>query len=156
MRIGYGYDVHKLSENRKLILGGCRINYEKGLLGYSDADVLCHAVIDSILGAAGLKDIGKLYPDNDISFKDASSLNLLQMVHEKIKEKGYKIINIDSTIVAQKPLLSKYTDLMEQNIAEVCKIDVSQVNVKATTEEGLGFTGNLEGISAHSVCLLGN
>lgn len=154
MRIGHGYDVHKLTENRKLILGGCEIPFEKGLLGHSDADVLVHAVMDSLLGAAGLRDIGILFPDTDESFKDADSILLLKKVAEKIYEEGYSIVNIDSVICAQKPKLSPYIESMRENISKALKIDADAVNIKATTEEGLGFTGEMKGISSTAVCLL--
>lgn len=154
MRIGHGYDVHKLVEGRRLILGGCEIPHTQGLLGHSDADVLTHAIIDALLGAAALGDIGHFFPDSDPAFKDANSLRLLDVVQKKIAACSYKISNIDATIIAQKPKLEPYTSSMRTNIANVCKLEISQVNVKATTEEGLGFTGNLEGISAYAVCLL--
>ncbi|MBQ3298742.1 MAG: 2-C-methyl-D-erythritol 2,4-cyclodiphosphate synthase [Ruminococcus sp.] len=154
MRIGHGYDVHRFAENRKLILGGVEIPFEYGLLGHSDADVLLHAISDALLGAAALGDIGKLFPDTDDRFLGADSLLLLAEVVRVLEENGYKIVNIDSTVIAQKPKLRGYIDTMRQNIAGACKIDVSQVSVKATTEEKLGFTGRLEGISAHSVCLI--
>lgn len=154
MRIGHGYDVHRFAENRKLILGGVEIPFEYGLLGHSDADVLLHAISDALLGAAALGDIGKLFPDTDGRFLGADSLLLLAEVVRVLEENGYKIVNIDSTVIAQKPKLRGYIDTMRRNIAGACKIDVSQVSVKATTEEKLGFTGRLEGISAHSVCLI--
>lgn len=154
MRIGHGYDVHRFAENRKLILGGVEIPFEYGLLGHSDADVLLHAISDALLGAAALGDIGKLFPDTDDRFLGADSLLLLAEVVRVLEKNGYKIVNIDSTVIAQKPKLRGYIDTMRQNIAGACKIDVSQVSVKATTEEKLGFTGRLEGISAHSVCLI--
>lgn len=154
MRIGHGYDVHKFAENRKLILGGVEIEYEFGLLGHSDADVLVHAIMDSILGAAALGDIGKLFPDTDEKFKGADSILLLQEVCRVLDEKGYYIVNIDSTVIAQKPKLMSHISAMRQNIADACKIDIDCVNVKATTEEKLGFTGRLEGISSHAVCLI--
>lgn len=154
MRIGHGYDVHKLCENRKLILGGVCIPYELGLLGHSDADVLLHAISDSLLGAAALGDIGKFFPDTDEKYKGADSLKLLEQVCAKLKENGYKIENIDATVLAQRPKLRPYIDDMRTNIAAACGIDVSCVSVKATTEEGLGFTGKGEGIAAHAVCLI--
>ncbi len=154
MRIGHGYDVHKLTENRKLILGGVDIPYEKGLLGHSDADVLLHAIMDALLGAAALGDIGKLFPDTDERFKGADSILLLKEVCRVLYENGYKIENIDSTVIAQKPKLKDYIVSMRGNIAEACGIDVAKVSVKATTEEKLGFTGSGEGISAHAVCLI--
>lgn len=154
MRIGHGYDVHKFAENRKLILGGADIPYEYGLLGHSDADVLVHAVMDALLGAAALGDIGKLFPDTDERYKGADSLLLLKEVCRVLGENGYKIVNIDSTVIAQKPKLKDYIGVMRQNIADACGIDISAVSVKATTEEKLGFTGRLEGVSAHAVCLI--
>ncbi|MPQ44172.1 2-C-methyl-D-erythritol 2,4-cyclodiphosphate synthase [Clostridium tarantellae] len=154
MRIGMGYDVHKLVENRDLILGGIKIPYEKGLLGHSDADVLLHAIMDSLLGAASLGDIGKHFPDTDIKFKGASSMKLLEHVGQLISEKYYKISNIDATIIAQKPKMSPYIDAMRKNISNTLNISIDQVNVKATTEEGLGFTGSGDGISSQSICLL--
>lgn len=154
MRIGHGYDVHRFSDNRKLILGGVEIPYEKGLLGHSDADVLLHAVSDALLGAAALGDIGKHFPDTDMAFKDADSRVLLRQCTVLLKEKGYRISNIDATVIAQKPKLAPYIEKMVNNIAEDCLIDASRVNVKATTEEGLGFTGELLGISAHAVCII--
>ncbi len=154
IRIGNGYDVHKLVENRELIIGGVLIPYEKGLLGHSDADVLVHAIIDSLLGATKKGDIGKLFPDNDNNFKDICSLELLKKVYNILKEDGYEIINIDSTIIAQAPKMRPYIDKMEETIAICLNIEKSQINVKATTEEGLGFTGALEGISANAVCLV--
>ncbi len=154
MRIGHGYDVHRFAENRKLILGGVEIPFEYGLLGHSDADVLLHAISDALLGAAALGDIGKLFPDTDGRFLGADSLLLLAEIVRVLEKNGYKIVNIDSTVIAQKPKLRGYIDTMRRNIAGACKIDVSQVSVKATTEEKLGFTGRLEGISAHSVCLI--
>ena len=154
MRIGHGYDVHRLVFNRKLILGGVNIEYDKGLLGHSDADVLTHAIADSLLGAAALGDIGKLFPDNDPKFKNADSLILLSQVCDLLYKNGYKIINIDSTIIAQNPKLSPYIENMRANLANVCSIDLDRISVKATTEEKLGFTGSGEGISAHAVCLI--
>ena len=156
MRIGQGYDVHKLVKNRSLILGGVKIPFELGLLGHSDADVLIHAIMDALLGASSLGDIGKLFPDNDPNFKDADSLKLLKTVCEKLEDNGFKIENIDSTIVAQKPKLSTYIPQMRKNIAKVCNLDLSKVSVKATTEENLGFTGEGLGIKAYAVCLLNN
>lgn len=154
MRIGIGYDVHKLVSNRDLILGGVKIPYEFGLLGHSDADVLLHAIADALLGAAALGDIGLLFPDTDIKFKDANSLLLLKEVVSKIKKEGYEIENIDSIIIAQKPKMRPYIDDMRKNIANACEIDIKQVSVKATTEEGLGFTGNGEGIASKASVLL--
>lgn len=154
MRIGHGYDVHKLVEDRDLILGGVKIPFEKGLLGHSDADVLLHALSDALLGAAGLRDIGYHFPDTDPDYKGADSLELLRQVRQKIALKGYGISNVDVTLIAQRPKVGKYIPQMAQNIAEALAIPLDRVNVKATTEEGLGFTGNLEGISCHAVCLL--
>jgi 2-C-methyl-D-erythritol 2,4-cyclodiphosphate synthase len=153
-RIGHGYDVHRLVENRKLILGGAEIPYEKGLLGHSDADVLIHAIMDSLLGALALGDIGKHFPDTDPKYKGADSLKLLSYVCELIANNGYSIGNIDSTILCQKPKLAPHIYAMRENIARVCNLDISQVSVKATTEEKLGFTGEGLGISAHAVCIL--
>lgn len=154
MRIGHGYDVHRLTENRKLILGGVEIPFEKGLLGHSDADVLLHAISDALLGAAALGDIGKLFPDSDPSFEGANSLLLLEKVALLLRENGYIIENIDSTVLCQAPKLRGYIDAMRENIARACRIDAGFVSVKATTEEGLGFTGNGEGIAAHAICLI--
>lgn len=154
MRIGMGYDVHRLVENRKLILGGVDVPYEKGLLGHSDADVLVHAIMDALLGAAGLGDIGKHFPDTDPAYAGADSIELLKHVKGLLDEKLYFISNIDATVIAQKPKLAPYISDMVANVAKALELDVSQVNIKATTEEGLGFTGSLEGISAHAVCLL--
>ena len=154
MRIGHGYDVHKLVENRDLILGGVKIPFEKGLLGHSDADVLLHAVSDALLGAAGLRDIGYHFPDTDPAYKGADSLELLRQVGEKITAKGYRISNVDVTLIAQKPKVGAYIPQMAENIAGALGLELDRVNVKATTEEGLGFTGHLEGISCHAVCLL--
>lgn len=155
LRIGHGYDVHRLVSGRKLILGGVTIPYELGLDGHSDADVLLHAISDSILGAMAMGDIGVLFPDNDDAFKDADSLELLKAVMAKAEENGYTVNNIDSTILCQRPKLRSYIDDMRKNIAIACRCDISQISVKATTEEGLGFTGKGEGIAAHAVCLLG-
>ena len=154
MRVGHGYDAHKLVPGKKLILGGVEIEYNMGLLGHSDADVLVHAVIDSILGAACMGDIGKIFPDSDDSFKGISSLVLLDKVRDLIYRNGYKICNIDSTIVAQKPKLSGYIYKMRENISKVCLVETNCINIKSTTEENMGFTGRSEGISAHSVCLI--
>ena len=154
MRIGHGYDVHKLVEDQDLILGGVKIPFEKGLLGHSDADVLLHAVSDALLGAAGLRDIGYHFPDTDPQYKGADSLKLLQLVGEKVAAKGYRISNVDVTLIAQKPKVGGYIPQMMQNIADALWLEVDRVNVKATTEEGLGFTGSMEGISCHAVCLL--
>jgi len=154
MRIGSGYDVHKLVEDRELILGGVKIPYEKGLLGHSDADVLLHAIADALLGAAALGDIGRHFPDSDPKYKGADSRKLLFQVLHLILAKGYCIMNVDATIIAQKPKMAPYIEQMRENIAETLQIDVDQVNVKATTEEGLGFTGAGLGIAASAVCLL--
>lgn len=154
MRIGMGYDVHKLTTGRKLIIGGVDIQYEKGLLGHSDADVLIHAIIDSLFGAAALGDIGSNFPDNDMSYKDISSLLLLKKTGEAINNKGYQISNIDATIIAQKPKMLPYIHEMRKNIAKELELSVDQISIKATTEEGLGFTGSGEGISAQSICLI--
>lgn len=154
MRIGHGYDVHRLAADRPLIIGGVKIPYEKGLLGHSDADVLLHAVSDALLGAAALGDIGKHFPDTDDSFLGADSMVLLKRVVELIRENGYAVGNIDSTIIAQKPKMAEFIPTMKENIATVCNISPDRVNVKATTEEQLGFTGSGEGISAHAVALI--
>ena len=154
MRIGQGYDVHRLTEGRKLIIGGVEIPYEKGLDGHSDADVLLHAIMDALLGAAALGDIGLLFPDTDAQFAGADSLKLLQKVKDVLDERGYSICNIDATVIAQEPKLRPYIDSMRQNIAETLKMDVSQVSVKATTEEHLGFTGRKEGIAAQAIVLI--
>ncbi|MBR0415399.1 MAG: 2-C-methyl-D-erythritol 2,4-cyclodiphosphate synthase [Clostridia bacterium] len=154
MRVGQGYDVHRLAEGRKLIIGGVEIPHDKGLLGHSDADVLLHAIADALLGAAALGDIGKHFPDTDDAFKDADSLKLLAKVAEIVCAAGFTVQNIDATIIAQRPKMSPYIDRMRENIAAAIGIDVSAVSVKATTEEGLGFTGHQEGISALAVCLI--
>lgn len=154
MRIGHGYDVHRFAPDRALILGGVEIPYELGLDGHSDADVLLHAVMDALLGAAGLRDIGYHFPDTDMRYKGADSMVLLACVAEKIKEKGYRVGNVDVTMIAQKPKLKQYIPQMQENIAGQLAVDMDRVNVKATTEEGLGFTGNLEGLACHAVCLL--
>lgn len=154
MRIGHGYDVHKLVSERKLILGGVEIPYSLGLLGHSDADVLLHAIMDSLLGAACLGDIGTHFPDSDEKYEGISSIKLLKNVCTMLREKNYEIQNIDSTIIAQKPKLSPYILDIRKNISNACGIDIEKINVKATTEEGLGFTGNLEGISVHAVCII--
>jgi len=154
MRIGMGYDVHKLTEGRKLIIGGVEIPYEKGLLGHSDADVLLHAIMDALLGAAALGDIGKHFPDTDPAYKGISSLKLLEHVGTLLEEHYFLIENIDATIIAQAPKMRPYIDTMRKNIADTLHMDLSQVNVKATTEEGLGFTGSGEGISSQAICLL--
>lgn len=154
MRIGQGYDVHRLVEDRKLILGGVEIPFEKGLLGHSDADVLVHAIMDALLGACALGDIGKHFPDSDNSYKNADSIKLLEEVAGIVSNAGFRISNIDSTVIAQAPKLSPFIDDMRINIAKACKIDVKQVSVKATTEEKLGFTGEGLGISALAICLI--
>ena len=154
MRVGMGYDVHRLTAGRKLILGGVEIPYGKGLLGHSDAHVLVHAVMDALLGAAALGDIGKHFPDTDPEYEGISSIRLLEHVGRLLDEKGYVIENIDATIIAQRPKMRPYIDQMRENIAEALKIETDQVNVKATTEEGLGFTGSGEGISSQAVCAL--
>lgn len=154
MRIGHGYDVHRLVEGRRLIMGGVEIPFELGLLGHSDADVLLHAVSDALLGAAALGDIGKHFPDTDPRYEGADSMKLLERVVELLEEKGFKVNNIDCTVIAQKPKLAPFIGQMKSNIAQVCGIDGDRVNVKATTEEKLGFTGALEGISAHAVCTI--
>ena len=154
MRIGHGYDVHKFADGRKLIIGGVEIPYEKGLLGHSDADVLLHAISDALLGAAALGDIGKHFPDTATEFLNIDSRILLRRVVSLLRENGYKVGNIDATVIAQKPKMSPFIDKMRQNIAEDCNIEINCVNVKATTEEGLGFTGELLGISAHAVCII--
>ncbi len=153
-RIGHGYDVHQLAKDRKLIIGGVNIPHETGLLGHSDADVLLHAIMDSLLGAVAAGDIGKHFPDTDITYKNADSMILLKKVFEIIREKGWKIGNIDATVIAQSPKLSPFIEAMRQNISQILECEISQVNIKATTEEHLGFTGQKLGISAHSVCLL--
>lgn len=154
MRIGMGYDVHKLVENRDLILGGVKIPYSLGLLGHSDADVLLHAIMDSLLGAAALGDIGKHFPDSDDRYKGISSIELLKYVGSLLKENDWLIENIDSTIIAQKPKMAPHIENMRKNISEALNINIGQINVKATTEEGLGFTGEGKGISSQSICLL--
>lgn len=154
MRIGHGYDVHRFAENRKCIIGGVEIPYEKGLLGHSDADVLLHAISDAILGACAMGDIGHLFPDTDPEFEGADSLVLLEKVVEAVGVKGYKVGNIDSTIIAQAPKMAPYINDMRANIAKACNVDIDAVSVKATTEEKLGFTGALQGISAHAVCIM--
>ncbi len=154
MRIGHGYDVHKLVEGRDLILGGVKIPHSLGLLGHSDADVLLHAVSDALLGAAGLGDIGKHFPDTDPQYKGADSGKLLEIVAQRVREAGYRVSNVDVTIIAQKPKLRPYIESMERNIAEAVGIAPSRVNVKATTEEHLGFTGEEKGMACHAVCLL--
>ena len=154
MRIGHGYDVHKLVSGRRLFLGGVVIESDLGLLGHSDADVLLHAVCDALLGAAALGDIGKHFPDNDNRFKDISSLKLLEKTGRILSENGFEIINIDSTVIAQAPKISPYIEKMRENISKTLRVDISSVSVKATTEEGLGFTGSKQGIAAHAVCLI--
>lgn len=156
MRIGHGYDVHRLVENRKLIIGGVEIPYEKGLDGHSDADVLVHAIMDALLGAAALGDIGMMFPDNDPKYKGADSLKLLGLVFDRMSEKGYRIVNLDCTIIAQAPKLAGYIGAMRERISMVLNIGIDCVNVKATTEEHLGFTGAGEGIAAHAVVLIDN
>ena len=154
MRVGLGYDVHKLVEDRKLIIGGVEIPYEKGLLGHSDADVLAHAVSDALLGAAALGDIGGFFPDNDPKYQDADSIELLRQVCVELYDRGYAIENIDATVIAQAPKLKPYIEQMRKNLAQACEINVNQISVKATTEEHLGFTGRKEGIAVHAVCLI--
>ncbi|MCD8250223.1 MAG: 2-C-methyl-D-erythritol 2,4-cyclodiphosphate synthase [Lachnospiraceae bacterium] len=154
MRVGMGYDVHRLTEGRELILGGVKIPYEKGLLGYSDADVLLHAMMDALLGAAALGDIGKHFPDTDPAYKGISSLKLLEHVGALLEEKDYQIINIDATIIAQRPKMAPHIPQMVENVAKTLRIGEDQINIKATTEEGLGFTGSGEGISAQAICSL--
>ena len=154
LRIGHGYDVHRLKTGRALILGGVTIPYDLGLDGHSDADVLTHAIMDALLGAAAAGDIGKLFPDNDEAFRGISSLELLRRVKLHLAEKNYKIVNVDATIIAQAPKLSPYRETMRENLAKVMEVDVEQVSVKATTEEHLGFTGRGEGIAAHAICLI--
>lgn len=154
MRIGHGYDVHRFAPGRRLILGGVEVAHHRGLLGHSDADVLTHALMDALLGAAGLWDIGHAFPDTDEAFRDISSLTLLARVMEMLGEKGYRVVNADCTILAQAPRLAPYIPDMRRNLAGVMKVQPGQVNVKATTEEGLGFTGREEGMAAHAVCLL--
>ncbi len=154
MRIGHGYDVHRLVAGRKLILGGVEVPFEKGLDGHSDADVLVHAVMDALLGAAALGDIGKLFPDNDDAYLGADSMELLKKVRDVLRVHGWRLGNLDATVIAQRPKLAPYIDTMRQNIAGVLETNVSNVSVKATTEERLGFTGSGEGIAAHAVCLI--
>lgn len=154
LRIGHGYDVHRLTEGRRLILGGVEVPYEKGLLGHSDADVLTHAVMDALLGAAALGDIGKLFPDTDVAYAGISSILLLERVAERLREAGYAVVNLDATVLAQAPKLAPYRERMRENLARALSLDTSRVSVKATTEEGLGFTGEGLGIAAHAVALL--
>ncbi len=154
MRIGHGYDVHRFVKGRRLFIGGTEIENDMGLLGHSDADVLLHAVCDALLGAAALGDIGKHFPDSDERFSDIDSKILLKNTYELINEKGYRVENIDCTVIAQKPKLAPYIGSMRENIAKILQIDIDNVNVKATTEEGLGFTGECLGIAAHAVCII--
>jgi 2-C-methyl-D-erythritol 2,4-cyclodiphosphate synthase len=154
MRIGHGYDVHKLVKDRKLILGGVDISYELGLLGHSDADVVCHAIIDALLGAMGLGDIGGMFPDTDESYKDVSSLDLLQQAYAEVKKHSGRLVNLDVTIIAQEPKLAPHISQMKANIAKTMKVSLGRLNIKATTEEGLGFTGKSEGIAVHCVCIV--
>ena len=154
MRVGIGYDVHRLTENRDLMIGGVKIPYEKGLLGHSDADVLLHAIMDALLGAAAMGDIGKHFPDTDPEFEGASSMKLLEHVGKLLEEENYQIINIDATIIAQRPKMAPHIPQMAENVANVLKLEKNQVNIKATTEEGLGFTGTGEGISSQAICAL--
>jgi len=154
MRIGMGYDVHRLVPGRDLILGGVTMDYEMGLLGHSDADVLLHAIMDALLGAAALGDIGKHFPDTDPAYKGASSIRLMEHVRELIRREGFSVENVDATIIAERPKMRPYIDQMRENIARALEVELSRINVKATTEEGLGFTGTGEGISAQAVCLL--
>ena len=156
MRIGHGYDVHRLVEGRRLIIGGVEIPHELGLLGHSDADVLLHAISDAILGAAAMGDIGKLFPDTDPAFKDADSLKLLRIVGQRLAANGYKVVNIDATVIAQAPKLAPHILNMRHNVALALGIDMADVSIKATTEEGLGFSGERLGIAAHAVCLIEN
>ncbi len=153
-RIGHGYDVHRLTEGRRLVLGGVDIPFEKGLLGHSDADVLTHAVMDALLGAAGMDDIGRQFPDNDPAYEGADSIGLLKKVRRMLSDAGYEISNIDATVIAQAPRLSAYMSQMSEHISAACALSANQVNIKATTEEHLGFTGSGEGISAHAVALV--
>jgi len=154
MRIGHGYDVHRLVDDRKLIMGGVEIPWEKGLLGHSDADVLLHAIADALLGALAMGDIGKHFPDSDPAFKGADSMKLLEHVVGLVRQRGYRVGNLDATIIAQRPKMAPHIPAMRENIARVCGVEVERINVKATTEEGLGFTGTGEGISAHAVVLM--
>lgn len=156
MRIGHGYDVHRLVEDRRLIIGGVEIPHELGLLGHSDADVLLHAISDAILGAAAMGDIGKLFPDTDPAFKDADSLKLLRIVGQRLAANDYKVVNIDATVIAQAPKLAPHILKMRHNVALALGIDMADVSIKATTEEGLGFSGERLGIAAHAVCLIEN
>lgn len=154
MRIGHGYDVHRLTAGRRLILGGVEIPFEKGLLGHSDADVLCHAIMDALLGAAALGDIGALFPDSDEQYRGADSMALLRQVRQRLADCGFCVSNIDSTVIAQAPKLASYIPQIRENIAQALGVDPDRVSVKATTEEGLGFSGSGEGMAAHAVCLL--
>ncbi|MCL2508806.1 MAG: 2-C-methyl-D-erythritol 2,4-cyclodiphosphate synthase [Oscillospiraceae bacterium] len=154
LRIGHGYDAHRLSENRRLVIGGAEIPFWKGLSGHSDADVLAHAIADALLGAAALGDIGLLFPDTDARYKNADSMELLRQAAEKLRENGWTVSNIDATVIAQRPKLRPYVEKMRENIAGACGVHVSAVSVKATTEEGMGFSGREEGIAAHAVCLI--
>ncbi len=154
LRIGHGYDVHRMTEGRKLVLGGVEVEYELGLLGHSDADVLVHAIMDALLGALSLGDIGKHFPDSDPAYKGASSIHLLTRVHSLMKERGAEVVNVDATLILQRPKIAPYIDRMRGNIAFALATDVANINVKATTEEGLGFTGNGEGVAAHAVALV--
>ncbi len=154
MRIGMGYDVHLLTENRKLIIGGVDIPFTKGLLGHSDADVLLHAIADALLGAAGLGDIGRHFPDNDVQYKNISSMILLQKTRDLLRNKNYTVINIDATIIAQMPKMAPYIEIMRSNVAKVLSLDKEYINIKATTEEGLGFTGAGQGIAANAITLI--
>ena len=154
LRIGHGYDVHRLAEGRPLILGGVAIPWERGLDGHSDADVLTHAVMDALLGAVAAGDIGKLFPDDDAAYLNISSMLLLERVGDYLRQKGYAVVNIDATLVVQEPTVSHHRDTMRKNIAEALKVDISQISVKATTEEHLGFTGTGEGMAAHAVALV--
>jgi 2-C-methyl-D-erythritol 2,4-cyclodiphosphate synthase len=154
IRIGHGYDVHRLVRNRRLILGGVEIDYEMGLEGHSDADVLCHSLMDALLGAAALGDIGTHFPDTDERFAGADSLALLKQTLALLSERGWQVVNVDATVVAQRPRLSEYIQRMREKISEACRLETDCVSVKATTEEGLGFTGAGEGIACHAVCLI--
>ena len=154
MRIGHGYDAHRFADNRKCIICGVDVPYEKGLLGHSDADVPVHALMDALLGAAAMGDIGKMFPDTDEKWKDADSVEMLKAVNDAIRKRGYNFVNCDITIIAQKPKLKPHIEKMRENVARALETDIGNVSVKATTEEGMGFTGNLEGICAHAVCII--
>lgn len=154
MRIGHGYDAHRFADNRKCIICGVDVPYEKGLLGHSDADVPVHALMDALLGAAAMGDIGKMFPDTDEKWKDADSVEMLKAVNDAIRKRGYTFVNCDITIIAQKPKLKPHIEKMRENVARALETDIGNVSVKATTEEGMGFTGNLEGICAHAVCII--